>query len=99
MPLYHFAATDLPGDTIALEMSDLKTARALRVDAAFTGEDLSVGLGPTTKIMGNYLAYLVTIGFLPKPDATAGELKLAEMEISEEQKAALLRVGGRGSLM
>lgn len=96
MPLYHFATSNLPADTIAPEMSDLNPARALRADAAFTGEDLSAGSGPTMKIMGNYLAYLVSIGFLPKPDATAGaELELPEMEIGEEQKAALLRVGGR----
>jgi L-aminoadipate-semialdehyde dehydrogenase len=98
MPLYHFATTDLPGDTIAPEMSDVNAAKALRADATFTGEDLSAGSGPTLKIMGNYLAYLAGIGFLPKPTEGA-KTKLPEMKITEDQKAALLRVGGRGALV
>ncbi len=99
MPLYHFATTDLPGDTVAPEMSDFHAVKALRADAAFTGEDLSAGSGPTPKILGRYLAYLVSIGFLPEPNGAAGELKLPGMKISAEQKEALLRVGGRGALV
>lgn len=97
MPLYHFATTNLPADTIAPEMSDVNVGKALRADAAFTGEDLSAGSGPTINILGNYLAYLEAIGFLQKPSAE-GDMKLPEMKISEDQKAALLRVGGRGAL-
>lgn len=54
MPLYHFTTTDLPAETMAPEMSDVNVAKALRNDAAFTGEDLSSGSGPTMKIIGNY---------------------------------------------
>jgi hypothetical protein len=43
MPLYHFATTDLPADTIAPEMDDRNAATALRSDEVFTGEDLSAG--------------------------------------------------------
>jgi L-aminoadipate-semialdehyde dehydrogenase len=98
MPLYHFATTDLPADTIAPEQSDVNTAAALRSDAVFTGEDLSAGSGPDTDILGNYLGYLAGIGFLPAPEGTSGR-KLPEVLINEEQKAALLRVGGRGALV
>jgi L-2-aminoadipate reductase len=98
MPLYHSATTDLPADTIAPEMSDVNAAKALRADAAFTDEDLSAGSGPTMKVMGNYLAYLAGVGFLPQP-ASGAEMKLLEVEILEDQKAALLRVGGRHALM
>jgi L-aminoadipate-semialdehyde dehydrogenase len=98
MPLYHFATTDLPGDTIAPEMSDLNAAAALRADAAFTGEDLSAGSSPTINVLGNYIAYLTSIGFLPKAEG-AGTSKLPGLKISEDQKAALLRVGGRGALV
>lgn len=98
MPLYHFATTDLPADTIAPEMSDTNAAKALSSDAVFTGEDLSAGAGPTTEILGNYLAYLSGIGFLPKPTGQ-GELALPALKIGEEQRAALLMVGGRGALV
>lgn len=98
MPLYHFATTDLPADTIAPEMSDVNAAAALRSDAAFTGEDFSAGSGPNTQILGNYLAYLSGIGFLPSPKGK-GEVELPNITIGEEQKAALLMVGGRGALV
>lgn len=98
MPLYHFATTDLPGDTIAPEMDDANASVSLKKDAEFTGEDVSAGSGPNTDILGNYLAYLSGIGFLPKPAGKA-ERTLPELQSSEEQKAALLRVGGRGALV
>jgi L-aminoadipate-semialdehyde dehydrogenase len=98
MPLYHFATTDLPADTIAPEMDDRNAAAALRADSAFTGEDVSAGSGPNVEILGNYLAYLAGIGFLPGPTGQ-GERALPDLKSSEEQKAALLRVGGRGALV
>lgn len=98
MPLYHFATTDLPGDTIAPEMCDVNAAKALKSDAKFTGEDLSSGGFLDTEIMGKYLAYLSGIGFLQVPGGK-GERALPEVVISPEQKAALLSVGGRGALV
>ncbi|KAH6682753.1 hypothetical protein B0J14DRAFT_622883 [Halenospora varia] len=98
MPLYHFATTDLPADTIAPEMSDNNAATALKSDAAFTNEDLSAGGFVDESIMGNYLAYLAGVGFLPLP-AGKGVKSLPEVQISAEQKVALLRVGGRGALV
>lgn len=98
MPLYHFATTNLPADTIAPEMDDSNAAASLRADAAFTGEDVSAGSGPNIDILGNYLAYLAGVGFLPQPTQN-GERQLPQLQSSEEQKAALLRVGGRGALV
>lgn len=98
MPLYHFATVDLPGDTIAPEMDDVNTAASLRADAQFTGEDLSAGDGVNEEIMGKYLAYLTGIGFLTPPSGK-GVNALPQINISPEQKAALLRVGGRGALI
>ncbi|KAA8574572.1 hypothetical protein EYC84_006021 [Monilinia fructicola] len=98
MPLYHFATSDLPGDTIAPEMDDTNAAISLRADAEFTGEDLSSGGYLDEGIMGNYLAYLAGIGFLPLPEEGKGKA-LPKVEISAEQKVALLRVGGRGALV
>ncbi len=97
MPLYHFATTDLPGETIAPEMSDINAAAALKSDSAFTGEDLSAGGYVDEEIMGKYLAYLVGIGFLSLPTGK-GSKNLTEAVIGKEQKEALLSVGGRGAL-
>ncbi|KAI5927913.1 L-aminoadipate-semialdehyde dehydrogenase-like protein large subunit [Camillea tinctor] len=96
--LFHFATADLPGDTIAPELDDRNAAQALKSDAEFSGEDLSQGAGVTEDTMGHYLAYLVAIGFLQPPPA-AGKKALPAVEVSPEQKTALLRVGGRGSLV
>jgi len=98
MPLYHFATTDLPGDTIAPEMSDINATAALVADAKFTGEDLSAGGFVDEDIMGKYLAYLASIGFLQLPSGK-GRKNIPELVISGEQKDALLRVGGRGALV
>ena len=43
MPLYHFATTDLPADTVVPEMDDINAAAALKPDTQFTDEDLSSG--------------------------------------------------------
>lgn len=98
MPLYHFATTDLPGDTIAPEMSDINATAALVADTNFTGEDLSAGGFVDEDIMGKYLAYLAGIGFLQLPSGK-GRKSIPEFVITEEQKDALLRVGGRGALV
>lgn len=98
MPLYHFAITDLPADTIAPEIDDVNAAAALKSDAQFTGEDLSAGGYVDEEIMGKYFAYLTGIGFMAAPSGN-GKKTLPEITISPEQKAALLRVGGRGALV
>jgi L-aminoadipate-semialdehyde dehydrogenase len=98
MPLYHFATTDLPADTIAPEMDDVNASAALQADAQFTGEDLSSGGFVDEEIMGKYLAYLAGIGFMASPSGKGAKI-LPEIKISPEQKIALMRVGGRGALV
>lgn len=98
MPLYHFATTDLPADTIAPEMDDVNTRAALVSDEKLTGEDLSAGGFVDETIMGKYLSYLASIGFLPLPEGK-GKEKLPASNIKPEQKIALMRVGGRGALV
>ncbi|KAJ2906931.1 hypothetical protein MKZ38_009794 [Zalerion maritima] len=98
MALYHFATSDLPNDTIAPEMDDRNAAASLKADAAFTGEDRSAGAGVSEEIMGHYLAYLIGVGFLPPPPAS-GKRAIPAAQISDAQKEALLRVGGRGALV
>jgi L-aminoadipate-semialdehyde dehydrogenase len=98
MPLYHFATTDLPADTIAPEMSDVNAAKVLKADAELTGEDHSAGAGVTEETMGTCLSYLIGIGFLPAPTGK-GTKALPQITISPEQKIALMRVGGRGALV
>lgn len=98
MPLYHFATTDLPADTIAPEMDDTNATASLRADKVFTGEDLSAGGCVNEEVMGRYLSYLAGVGFLGLPQGE-GKEKLPQANISAEQKIALLRVGGRGALV
>lgn len=98
MSLYHFATTDLPADTIAPELEDTNAATALRADQAFTGEDLSAGGFVDEEIMGRYISYLAAVGFLQQPEGKGRE-RLPAAQISQAQKDALLRVGGRGALV
>ena len=98
MPLYHFATTSLPDDTIAPEMADPNATASLKSDAKFTNQDVSAGGFVDEEIMGRYLAYLVGIGFIGAPDGK-GKKVLPDVRIGEEQKNALLRVGGRGALV
>lgn len=100
MPLYHFATTDLPADTIAPEMDDVNAAAALKSDASFTGEDLSAGGFVDEEIMGKYLGFLVGIGFLKAPADNVkrkGGKSLIVPAVGEERLGALGRVGGRGA--
>lgn len=97
MPLYHFVTADLPTNTKAPELDDTNAAAALRADAAWSGIDASAGCGVTEDLMGLYLAYLVTIGFLPPPpQADTAAKKLPTITVTEEQKKTLANIGGRG---
>ncbi|KAG9248603.1 hypothetical protein BJ878DRAFT_4794 [Calycina marina] len=98
MPLYHFATTDLPADTIAPEQDDVNAAANLKSDKEFTGEDFSAGGAVNEIIMGTYFSYLIGIGFLPSP-SSEGKKAIPSSTIKPEQKIALMRVGGRGALV
>jgi L-aminoadipate-semialdehyde dehydrogenase len=95
LPLYHFVTSDLPGDTKAPELDDRNAAKALKEDERWTGEDWSQGGAVTEDTVGVYLAYLIELGFMPRPEGRA-EKELPKLEISEEKREAMARVGGRG---
>lgn len=97
MPLYHFVTSDLPSNTKAPELDDTNAAAALRADAAWSGIDASAGAGVTEELVGLYASYLVQVGFLPEPTAVTAESRpLPEAKLSEDQRNALVSVGGRG---
>jgi L-2-aminoadipate reductase len=100
MPLFTFVANDLPSNSRAPELDDANARKALEEDRAWTGEDLSKGSGVTKQDIGMYLAYLVEVGFLPKPNGPgSGGSVLPEVNVSQEQRRARDRVGGRGGLL
>ncbi|KAI5841148.1 hypothetical protein DFP73DRAFT_481839 [Morchella snyderi] len=67
-PLLHFVLDNLPSTTKAPELDDANAVEALRADAAWTGVDVSDGMGVGVELMGVYLAYLVALGFMPAPE-------------------------------
>lgn len=102
MSLYTFVINDLPSNTRAPELDDSNAEAALYEDRTWTGEDVSDGRGVTKKTIGLYIAYLVSIGFLPKPKSpkTGTVIKdLPKVTISEIQRSSLVSVGGRGTLV
>lgn len=101
MPLFTFVANDLPSNTRAPELDDSNAEQSLYADRKWTGDDFSAGSGVTKNTVGLYLSYLVSIGFLPAPEAGAqnGAVKsLPKVEVSSAQRDALQSVGGRGGL-
>ncbi|KAJ5324414.1 hypothetical protein N7476_003014 [Penicillium atrosanguineum] len=95
MPLYHFVTADLPSNTKAPELDDTNASAALKADASWSGIDASAGAGVTEELVGLYSSYLMQIGFLPAP-TLAGAKPLPVARITEEQKQAVMNVGGRG---
>lgn len=96
MPLYHFVTGNLPQNTKAPELDDSNTAAALRTDAKWTGEDVSRGTGVTEDLLGIYLSYLLSIGFMPSPQASGKAKSLRQIVLSKAQQEALTKIGGRG---
>lgn len=95
MPLYEMATTDMDVNCRARALDDANAAAALRADKDATGEDVSGGAGVTEEIVGRYLAWLVAVGFMGKPEGK-GEKELPRVELNEEQREAMRKVGGRG---
>ncbi|KAI1624220.1 L-aminoadipate-semialdehyde dehydrogenase [Exophiala viscosa] len=101
MPLFTFVANDLPANSVSIELDDSNTQKALYADREWSGEDISGGSSVTRNTIGLSLAYLVAIGFLPPPSTLnqGGSVKsLPAVKVSDEQKKALLSVGGRGAM-
>lgn len=109
LPLYHFVTADLPSSTKSPELDDTNAATALQADRQSTGHDSSRGSGVGVQVMGRYLAYLIAVGFLPKPptreeekngEGEKGErVELGTFVLGEGQKEALGKVGGRGGMI
>ncbi|KAL9034362.1 MAG: hypothetical protein Q9214_007078, partial [Letrouitia sp. 1 TL-2023] len=97
MPLLHFVTGDLPSNTVAPDLDDSNTRAALAEDAA--GSTMSAAEGVTVELVGTYLAYLIAIGFMPPPPPSSAHatLHLPKVELSEEQRELVGRIGGRSS--
>ena len=100
MPLFTFVANDLPSNTRAPELDDSNAEEALYADSEWTGQDVSAGSGVTKNLIGLYLAYLVEIGFMPRPSMGMAKMtkRLPSLKMSEAQRKALFNVGGRGGV-
>jgi L-aminoadipate-semialdehyde dehydrogenase len=96
-PLLHFVLDDLPADTKAPELDDSNAVSSLKADEKWTGIDVSSGKGIDANQIGIYIAYLIKIGYLPKP-TTEGVKKLPDVQLTEEQfKLVTSGAGARGS--
>lgn len=97
LPLYHFVTADLPTSTKSPELDDANALAALRADSAASSsdKDWTKGSGVDVQVMKKYVAWLVAVGFLPSPQG--GQVQ--KLEMGEEQKEALGRVGGRGGMV
>lgn len=92
-PLLHFVLDNLPQNTKAPELDDSNARASLKLDAGYTGVDVSAGRGVTVDQMAIYVAYLVRIGFLPAP----AHGTLPAVDISAELLALIeAGAGGRG---
>ncbi|CCH45874.1 L-aminoadipate-semialdehyde dehydrogenase [Wickerhamomyces ciferrii] len=95
-PLLHFVLDDLPQDTKAPELDDVNARTSLKADAEWTGVDASAGRGIDEQQLSVYVAYLIKVGFLPKP-SKAGE-PLPEVKLTKEQLDLITSgAGSRGS--
>ena len=66
LPLLHFVLDDLPTSTKAPELDDRNTEALLKLGPLETGTSV------TEEVMGLYLAWLVQVGFLPRPAESSG---------------------------
>ncbi|CAH6718335.1 L-2-aminoadipate reductase [[Candida] jaroonii] len=91
-PLLHFVLDDLPTNTKAPELDDTNTSKSL--DLYKTNNETPRGV--ERSLMGTYISYLVTIGFLPKP--TKEGKPLPKIELSQETMDLITSgSGGRSS--
>lgn len=96
LPLAHLTLGDLPTSTKSPAQDDSNTRIALaadtgRADWGVPGGRLTVA--PPT--VAKYLAYLVQIGFMPKPEKAG---LLPDVKVEQSQREALGKITGRGAL-
>lgn len=97
LPLYHLAVTDLPNDAKSppLDTTNAKTVLAEDAKVRQLGE---VADHVTVELVGRSLSYLVEIGFMDKPAGGRGKLTLPKVKLTQEQRDALAKIGGRGAV-
>ncbi len=102
LPLYHFVTADLPTSTKSPELDDTNALATLLDDARLTGQNWLFRSAIIAPVMGKYLAYLIAVGFLPRPPAAKegwNRMELEEFILGDGQKEALGKVGGRGGMV
>jgi L-2-aminoadipate reductase len=73
LPLFHFVVGDLPGNSIAPELDDTNAMAVLRLYKKESEEqDIPAQNALDVHVLGAYLAYLVSAGFLPPPPTESG---------------------------
>ncbi|EPS44977.1 hypothetical protein H072_1053 [Dactylellina haptotyla CBS 200.50] len=93
-PLLHFVCDNLPQSTKAPELDDANAKKSLeRYEKAWME-----GSGVDEGLMGTYLAYLVQIGFLEKPDGKEGKA-LPSVNVGERSLKRMREIGGRGAIV
>ncbi|RKF74366.1 L-2-aminoadipate reductase large subunit [Golovinomyces cichoracearum] len=100
MPLFHFCINDLPATTRAPELDDRNAVTVLKDDAQhWTGVNESLGCGISREYIGQILAYLVQINFIPRPKTghSLDEI-LSRISSGDQTTAAHSWVGGRGGM-
>jgi L-aminoadipate-semialdehyde dehydrogenase len=97
LPLYHLAVTDLPNDSKSPPLDNANVKAVLEEDKKVRqlGE---VADHITAELVGRSLSYLVEIGFMDAPKGGKGKLTLPKIELSQEQRDALAKIGGRGAI-
>ncbi|KAI9843059.1 MAG: putative NRPS-like protein biosynthetic cluster [Thelocarpon superellum] len=101
LPLYHFVTGDLPAHTIAPELDDTNATAVLHAESRAERDahaHVETKASVSEELMGHYLGYLITIGFLQAPPSP-GTRTLPTCTMSTEQREALSQVGGRGGLV
>ncbi|KAH9822409.1 hypothetical protein DFH28DRAFT_1119375 [Melampsora americana] len=73
-PLLHFVSNDLPSSTKSAELDDSNTTQLIEND---NGDENRMTVN--SERIGIYLAWLVRVGFLPKPNENCGQIDLPSL--------------------
>lgn len=95
----HFVLDDLPTSTKSPELDDAHTQALL--DAAQEGAASGTVMGVDDDLVAVYLAWLVAVGFLPKPSIAPGQPMIEGEEVVQAlpvlKDDAARKAIGRGS--